>query len=91
VRPRFVLEGRDAALERAKRPTPPTRQRLDGAQEAQSMAMRLGQPPGGSANGTVRLLAENVVERRLTPTISDETIRDTLKNMGGPTASSTPG
>jgi hypothetical protein len=47
VRQRFVLEGLDAALERAKRPTPPPPQLLDGEQEAQIMAMRLGKPPGG--------------------------------------------
>lgn len=34
VRQRFVLEGLDAALERAKRTTPPTPKLLDGEQEA---------------------------------------------------------
>ena len=81
VRQRFVLEGLDAALERAKRQTPPTPKLLDGEQEAQIIAMRLGKPPGGYAHWTVRLLAEKVVERRITPTISYETIRDTLKKM----------
>ena len=82
VRQRFVLEGLDAALERAKRTTPPTPKLLDGEQEAQIIAMRLGKPPVGYANWTLRLLAEKVVERRITPTISYETIRDTLKKMG---------
>ncbi len=78
VRQRFVLEGLDSALERAKRQTPPTPKLLDGEQEAQIIAM----PPVGSANGTLRWLAEKVGERRMTPTISYETIRDTLKKMG---------
>jgi len=73
------VEGLDAALERAKRDTPPTPKLLDGEQEAKSMAMRLGKPPAGYANWTLRLLAEQVVERRIAHAISHETVRQTLK------------
>jgi transposase len=79
VRQRFVVEGLDAALERAKRDTPPTPKLLDGEQEAKIIAMRLGKPPAGYANWTLRLLAEKVVERRMAHSISHETVRQTLK------------
>lgn len=82
VRQRLVLEGIEAALDRAKRDTPPTPKLLDGEQEAKIIAMRLGKPPAGYANWTLRLLAEKVVERRITPAISYETIRQTLKKTG---------
>jgi len=85
-RQRWGLEGLDAALEGAKRTTPPTPKRLAGAQAAQRMARRVGKAPGGEAHGTVRGWAQHRVARRMTPTRSYETIRDTLKNRAGPPA-----
>jgi hypothetical protein len=82
VRQRLVLAGLDAALERAKRDTAPTPKLLDGEQEAKIIALRLGKPPAGYANWTLRLLAEKVVERRIAHTVSHETIRQTLKKTG---------
>lgn len=79
VRQRFVVEGFDAALERAKRDTPPTPKLLDGEQEAKIIATRLGKPPVGYANWTLRLLAEKVVELQIVDSISHETVRQTLK------------
>lgn len=55
---------------------------LDGAQEAQVIALRLGTPPPGFANWTLRLLAEKVVELAIVESISHETVRQTLKKMG---------
>jgi transposase len=55
---------------------------LDGKQEAQLIAMRLGQPPEGYANWTLRLLARKLVELELVEEISYETVRRTLKKTG---------
>jgi hypothetical protein len=54
---------------------------LDGEQEAKIIAMRLGPPPEGYANWTLRLLARKVVELSIVESVSHETIRRTLKKM----------
>ena len=48
-------------------------------QEAQLIAMRLGPPPKGYANWTLRLLARKLVELEVVDAISHETVRATLK------------
>jgi len=82
VRRRLVTEGFDAVLNRKKRETPPTPKILDGKQEAELIALRLGKPPAGFANWTLRLLAEKVVELEIADSISHETVRKTLKKTG---------
>ena len=82
VREKFVTEGFDAALNRKKRDTPPRQKLLDGEQEAQVIAMRLGDPPKGYSNWSLRLLAEKVVELDIVESISHETVRRTLKKTG---------
>src|ERR1035437_5656410 len=47
VRLRFVTEGFEAVLNRKKRETPPRPKILDGKQEAEVIALRLGKPPAG--------------------------------------------
>ncbi len=79
VRRRLVAEGLDAVLNRKKRETPPTPKILDGKQEADIIALRLGKPPAGFANWTLRLLAEQIVELEIADSISHETVRGTLK------------
>src|ERR1700733_9305528 len=57
IRERFVTEGFEIALNGK----PKTRTRgkiLDGNQEAKIIALRLGTPPKGFSNWTLRLLAE---------------------------------
>lgn len=77
IRERFVTEGFDATLNgKPKAPRPKT---LSGDQEAKIIAMRLGSPPKGFANWSLRLLAERVVELGLVDSISYETVRRTLK------------
>ena len=79
IRQRLVLEGFAVALE-GKRPAVPPRQRVfDGEQEAKVIALRLGAPPKGFANWSLRLLAEKVVELEIVEAVSHETIRRTLK------------
>ena len=41
--------------------------------------MRLGTPPKGFANWTLRLLAQRVVQLEIVDSISPETVRKTLK------------
>jgi transposase len=82
IRERFVTEGFELTLNGKPRPKPPSRKVLDGEQEAKVIAMRLGQPPSGFANWTLRLLAEQVVALEITESISYETVRRTLKKTG---------
>jgi len=79
IRQRFVQEGFELALEGKKRQTPPTENLLDGEQEARIIVTRLGPPPKGYANWTLRLLARKVVELEIVESISPETVRQTLK------------
>ena len=79
VRQKFVTEGFDASLNRKERDTPPRAKLLDGRQEARVIALRLGKPPKGYANWSLRLLAEKVVELEIVESISYETVRRTLK------------
>jgi hypothetical protein len=52
---------------------------LTGDQEARIIATRLGPPPKGYANWTLRLLARKVVELNIAGSVSYETVRRTLK------------
>jgi hypothetical protein len=79
LRKRLVTEGFRIALDGKPRDTPPRRRCLDGKQEAKIIALRLGKPPKGYGNWSLRLLAEHVVELGLVESISHETIRQTLK------------
>ena len=44
--------------------------------------MRLGPPPAGFSNWSLRLLAEKVVALEIVESISYETVRRTLKKTG---------
>ncbi len=79
LRQRLVECGFDEALDGKKRATPPTEKLLDGKQEAKIIATRLGAPPMGYANWTLRLLARKVVELGIVDSVSYETVRRTLK------------
>ena len=79
IRQRLVERGFQETLDRAQRPSPPTAKRLDGKQEARLIATRLGPPPKGYANWSLRLLARKVVELEIVETVSRETVRRTLK------------
>ena len=79
IRRRFVTEGLDAVLNRKKRKTPPRPKILDRKQEAGIIALRLGKPPTGFANWTLRLMADQIVELGIVDSISYETVRRTLK------------
>lgn len=82
LRKRLVTEGFRIALDGKPRELPPREKCLDGKAEAKVIAMRLGKPPKGFANWSLRLLAQRVVELGLVGSISHETVRKTLKKTG---------
>lgn len=81
IRESLVVNGFEIALNGKKRETPPRKKLLDGEQEAKIIALRLGSPPDGFANWTLRLLSEKIVELEIVESISHETVRQTLKKM----------
>jgi transposase len=82
IRQRLVERGFDETLNGSKRTHPPVEKLLDGEQEAQIIATRLGPPPPGYANWTLRLLARKVIELGIVDAVSYETVRRTLKKTG---------
>lgn len=74
-----MTNGFEAALNRKKRETPARRKLLDGDQEAKIIALRLGSPPHGFSNWSLRLLREQVIALEIVESISNETVRQTLK------------
>ena len=71
IRQRLVVEGFEIALH--GRPAKGTRPKLlDGEQEAKLIAMRLGPPPPGFSNWSLRLLAGKVVELEIVESISHD-------------------
>jgi Homeodomain-like domain len=78
MRERFVTEGFEITL--SGKPKRRVRGKvLDGIQEAKIIALRLGPPPPGFANWTLRLLAAQAVALELVESVSHETLRRTLK------------
>jgi homeodomain-containing protein len=79
IRQRLVERGFDETLHRVERAQPPVAKLLTGEQEARIIATRLGPPPKGYSNWTLRLLARKVVELQIVDSVSYETVRRTLK------------
>ena len=79
IRQNFVLHGFRQALDGKKRVTPPIPKLLDGNREAKIIATRLGSPPPGYADWSLRLLARRVVELEIVPSVSHETVRQVIK------------
>ena len=78
VRQEFVETGLEAALYRRK-PTGRQYRKLDGAQEAQLIALACGAAPEGRARWTLKLLAQRMVELEIVDAIGPECVRTTLK------------
>jgi hypothetical protein len=81
IRERFVTEGFEITLNGQPR-QPPCPKLLDGEGEAKVIALRLGSPPPGFSNWSLRLLAQEVVALEIVESISYETVRRTLKKTG---------
>jgi transposase len=78
VRKRFAQGGLEAAVHR-KRPTGRQYRKLDGAQEARLVALACSAPPEGRARWTLKMLADRLIELEVVESVSDETVRRTLK------------
>src|SRR5207247_10969470 len=79
IRQRLLERGFEETLHRVERAQPPVEKLLTGEQEARIIAARLGPPPKGYANWTLRLLARKAVELEIVDSVSYETVRRTLK------------
>lgn len=79
IRQRLVERGFRETLDGKKRLKPPTEKLLDGEQEAKIIATRLGPPPKGYANWSLRLLARKVVELEIVESVSSATLCRMLK------------
>ena len=82
IRERFVAQGLELTLNGRPHCKAPREKLLDGEQEAKVIALRLGVPPAGFSNWSLRLLAEQVVALEIVKSISYETVRRTLKKTG---------
>jgi transposase len=78
VRAQFTTEGLDATLHKKKATGRPYR-KLDGAQEAQLIALACSPAPEGQARWTLRLLAGKLVELEVVESIDPATVWRTLK------------
>lgn len=87
VRHQFAAEGLDATLHR-KKPTGRQYRKLDGAQDAQLVAIACSKAPEGQARWTMELLAERLVELKVVDAISPATICRTLQKMNSSRGSS---
>ncbi len=77
LRRRAVEAGVTAAL--VDRPRPGAAAKLSGPQEARLVALACSDPPAGRTTWTMQLLADRLVELAVVGSISDETVRRTLK------------
>ena len=77
IRKRGVTEGVEAALHERSRPGGAPL--LDSAAEATLIALACSAGPAGRGTWTMQLLADRLVALEVVPSISDETVRRTLK------------
>ena len=77
TRRRFVEEGLEAAL--SERPRPGAAPTLDERGEATLLALACANPPEGRTVWSMQLLADELVQRQVVGSISDETVRRVLK------------
>lgn len=79
VRKKFLEMGETAAVERKVRKSPAVEPIVDGATEAQIVALCCSQPPDGYTHWSIRLLTSELKRRTIVTEISRETVRRTLK------------
>jgi hypothetical protein len=78
IKRRFLQEGMEASLKPRPR-TVARASKFDGAFEAQLIALACSPPPEGRVRWTMRLLAQKVVELKITPSVCVMTVHGTLK------------
>ena len=74
----FCEKGFDC-LERKKRAEPPTKPIVTGEVEAHIIAINCSEPPEGHTRWTLTLTAEKLVELKIVPAISRDTVGRALK------------
>ncbi|MDR3205018.1 MAG: helix-turn-helix domain-containing protein [Deltaproteobacteria bacterium] len=79
LKKRFVEEGLSSALERKTLDPSQRNRKLDGAFEAQLIALACSPAPDGRSRWTVRLLAEKAVELELVDSVSAMSVQRVLK------------
>lgn len=79
VRRRIVMQGLDAAIARKKQDRPSRERKLDGDGEARLVTIACSEAPDGRDRWTLQLMADELVRLRVVDTISDQTVRRTLK------------
>ena len=79
VRKRFAERGLSAALDASPPPARPRRRVLDGAAEARLVALACSAPPQGHGRWTLDLLAGRMVELKVVPAVSRDTVGRCLK------------
>ena len=77
IRQRYVSESLEAAL--SERPRPGKARKLAGPEEAFVIALACTDAPEGRQTWTMQLLADRLIELKLVESISDDTVRRTLK------------
>jgi transposase len=81
TRQRFVEGGLARALNRKAQDRPSRERVLDGRAEAHLIALACSEPPAGRAHWTLQLLADRLVELRVVPTVSADTVGRALKKV----------
>lgn len=79
LRKRVGEVGPMGALERSPRLTPPIPPKVTGDVEARMVQIACTDPPIGFAKWTMKMIANRLIELEVVETISDETVRLTLK------------
>lgn len=79
IRKRFVTEGEAPALNRRPRATPAHPPKIDGQVEAHLVAICCSQAPAGRTYWTLRMLADELKDRKLVTSVCVETVRQALK------------
>jgi transposase len=77
IRRKYAQGGIEAALN--DRPRPGGERKLTAKGEATLMALACSDPPDGRVDWTMQMLADKLIELNLVESISDETVRRTLK------------
>ena len=77
VRSRYIQEGLEAAINEQARSGAP--KKFTGRQKAKITAIACSKPPEGRSRWTLRLIADKVVELRISDEISYKTVERTLK------------
>jgi len=78
TREKCVENGLEDALNHKRTQRPQTK-RLDGEAEARLVQLACSEVPNGRARWTMQLLADKLIELEIVETVSDETVRTTLK------------